>query len=360
MGCWCKIILIINPIHSGVWDGFLLSSFKLITTGVNNIVCAQPFACLPNHIVGKGVIKSLKAKSLGSMLITDSLVDEYEPFNKGLVTEEFLREQLESIELMQGPQGEKGDAFVFEDFTEEQLEALKGEQGPAGEQGPQGERGFQGARGETGEQGPQGEAGPQGEVGPQGPQGEKGEAGPQGEQGEKGDQGEPGPQGEQGPAGVFDAETIFEILNTENKTVLGAINELLELINGYHPGLPEGARIYYGYIPYQVWNGVVENYEQISEVLIKDEGSEIQTVVPEVLGKVALGDIPENALIIVTVPVLAELTVKKDNGFGGKVIFDEENAGANGIHITMDDMDCLLFGEFALVSGERFVHIDAK
>ena len=35
---------------------------ELINSGVNNIVCAQPFACLPNHIVGKGVIKALRAK----------------------------------------------------------------------------------------------------------------------------------------------------------------------------------------------------------------------------------------------------------------------------------------------------------
>ena len=28
--------------------------------GVPNIVCIQPFACLPNHVVGKGVIKQLK------------------------------------------------------------------------------------------------------------------------------------------------------------------------------------------------------------------------------------------------------------------------------------------------------------
>ena len=33
---------------------------ELITTGVPNIVCIQPFACLPNHVVGKGVIKALK------------------------------------------------------------------------------------------------------------------------------------------------------------------------------------------------------------------------------------------------------------------------------------------------------------
>lgn len=33
---------------------------ELITTGTPNIVCIQPFACLPNHVVGKGVIKTLK------------------------------------------------------------------------------------------------------------------------------------------------------------------------------------------------------------------------------------------------------------------------------------------------------------
>jgi predicted nucleotide-binding protein (sugar kinase/HSP70/actin superfamily) len=35
---------------------------ELINTGVPNIVCIQPFACLPNHVVGKGVIKQLKKK----------------------------------------------------------------------------------------------------------------------------------------------------------------------------------------------------------------------------------------------------------------------------------------------------------
>ena len=33
---------------------------ELILTDVPNIVCIQPFACLPNHVVGKGVIKVLK------------------------------------------------------------------------------------------------------------------------------------------------------------------------------------------------------------------------------------------------------------------------------------------------------------
>ena len=33
---------------------------ELLVSGVPNIVCIQPFACLPNHVVGKGVIKQLK------------------------------------------------------------------------------------------------------------------------------------------------------------------------------------------------------------------------------------------------------------------------------------------------------------
>ena len=33
---------------------------ELIDSGVENIACLQPFACLPNHVVGKGMIKPLK------------------------------------------------------------------------------------------------------------------------------------------------------------------------------------------------------------------------------------------------------------------------------------------------------------
>ena len=33
-----------------------------IESGIPNIVCVQPFACLPNHVVGKGVIKTIRSK----------------------------------------------------------------------------------------------------------------------------------------------------------------------------------------------------------------------------------------------------------------------------------------------------------
>ena len=43
-------------------EGWFLTGemVELILTDAPNIVCIQPFACLPNHVVGKGVIKALR------------------------------------------------------------------------------------------------------------------------------------------------------------------------------------------------------------------------------------------------------------------------------------------------------------
>ena len=43
-------------------EGWFLTGemVELVKTGTPNIVCIQPFACLPNHVVGKGVIKAIK------------------------------------------------------------------------------------------------------------------------------------------------------------------------------------------------------------------------------------------------------------------------------------------------------------
>ena len=45
-------------------EGWLLPAeiAELIEKGYGNVVCAQPFGCLPNHIVGKGVIRTIKQR----------------------------------------------------------------------------------------------------------------------------------------------------------------------------------------------------------------------------------------------------------------------------------------------------------
>lgn len=44
-------------------EGWLLTveMAELIEKGVNNVICTQPFGCLPNHIVGKGMMNTIKA-----------------------------------------------------------------------------------------------------------------------------------------------------------------------------------------------------------------------------------------------------------------------------------------------------------
>ncbi|MBR4873567.1 MAG: 2-hydroxyacyl-CoA dehydratase, partial [Clostridia bacterium] len=54
-----KPFLSIGNLYGEGW--FLAGEMvELITHGTPNIVCIQPFACLPNHVVGKGVIKKLR------------------------------------------------------------------------------------------------------------------------------------------------------------------------------------------------------------------------------------------------------------------------------------------------------------
>ena len=60
-----KIVDYATPIVSignQTGEGWFLTGemVELIHSGVNNIVCTQPFGCLPNHVVGKGVIKELR------------------------------------------------------------------------------------------------------------------------------------------------------------------------------------------------------------------------------------------------------------------------------------------------------------
>ena len=54
-------------IHNGVkmGEGWLLTSemLELAESGVKNIVCTQPFGCLPNHICGKGMMKPIKERN---------------------------------------------------------------------------------------------------------------------------------------------------------------------------------------------------------------------------------------------------------------------------------------------------------
>lgn len=52
-------------------EGWLLTAemMELIETGYPNVVCTQPFGCLPNHIVGKGMVRSVKEVYPGANIV---------------------------------------------------------------------------------------------------------------------------------------------------------------------------------------------------------------------------------------------------------------------------------------------------
>lgn len=109
-------------------EGWFLTGemLELIGEGVNNIVCTQPFGCLPNHVVGKGVIKAIrKAHPLSNIVAID-----YDPGASEV-------NQLNRIKLMLStakanlmndvPESEEADVNTVNDenaFSDDYVEAI--------------------------------------------------------------------------------------------------------------------------------------------------------------------------------------------------------------------------------------------
>lgn len=81
-------------------EGWLLTAemLELIDTGTPNIVCAQPFGCLPNHIVGKGMIRAIKNSHPESNIVA---VD-YDPGATRVNQENRIRLMLANARMMTG------------------------------------------------------------------------------------------------------------------------------------------------------------------------------------------------------------------------------------------------------------------
>ena len=53
-------------------EGWLLTAemLALCMEGFENIVCTQPFGCLPNHIIGKGMVRRIKELHAGANIVS--------------------------------------------------------------------------------------------------------------------------------------------------------------------------------------------------------------------------------------------------------------------------------------------------
>jgi len=54
---------IISTGHNNGEGWFLCAEIcQLLDEGVKNLVCVQPFGCLPNHVAGKGIFKEIRRR----------------------------------------------------------------------------------------------------------------------------------------------------------------------------------------------------------------------------------------------------------------------------------------------------------
>lgn len=101
-------------------EGWFLTAemIELIKSGAGNIVCMQPFACLPNHVTGKGMIKELRRRYPESNIVA---VD-YDPGASEV-------NQLNRIKLMMSVafknlKNKPSEAEPVEDGTEAEVETV--------------------------------------------------------------------------------------------------------------------------------------------------------------------------------------------------------------------------------------------
>lgn len=186
-----------------------------------------------------------------------------------------------------------------------------------------------------------------------------------------------GPSGAKGETGQNAVNPNFSIGTV---TTLDAGSQATVSLTGTYPnlklnfGIPRGAdgvsgggteevlpvekSMWYGRLKINEVGGAVIPYSSITADMIKNSNN-LTKQSPSTLGKTSLGlesSTETGDYIVVVVP--PEYTVKKDNGFGDKVIFNEDDAGTNGINITIDGNEYKLFGEILLAPAEIFIYID--
>lgn len=78
-------------------EGWLLVSnmIELIHQGANNIICAEPFGCLPNHIVGRGAIRKIMDNHPNANIV----VIDYDPSQSKINQENRIKLMLSNANL---------------------------------------------------------------------------------------------------------------------------------------------------------------------------------------------------------------------------------------------------------------------
>ena len=150
-----------------------------------------------------------------------------------------------------------------------------------------------------------------------------------------------------------------------SKIFLGAIN-ILRVYSGsqliWGSTSPKtGKPIYYGRLSISEVGGSVIQYNSLTDTMIKS-GTNINKTTSQTLNRKSISKQSETSkgdYIIVAVPKNEGCIVKKDNGLGYKVMFDEDVSGANGdVVLNIDGNEYEIYGEILISPAEIFIYID--
>lgn len=152
------------------------------------------------------------------------------------------------------------------------------------------------------------------------------------------------------PKGLFD---LYKAYNGELTTPEDFFKRLVELIDAKVPVIVPGT-IYYGYIQ----NAGVHRIADITADMITSAATMHKDELNANSYEVSL---PEGAMFVVAVEAGKGFKALQDDGVDGMCIFDENigehGTGANGIPLTIEGKEYLLYGEFVLVDCDAKVHV---
>ena len=184
-------------------------------------------------------------------------------------------------------------------------------------------------------------------------------------------------KGDTGAAGRDGTNAVNPNFTIGTVTTLGPNESATVTLSGTYPnlvlnfGIPRGAGqtvdtteyMYYGRLSIEDVGGRVIPYNNITENMILKgvTDGKLTKSAPHTLKKESLGlatTTAEGDYIVVAVPASKGYAVTRDNGIGGKVTFDEETSGANGIDININGITYKLYGMILLTQAEIFIYID--
>ena len=184
-------------------------------------------------------------------------------------------------------------------------------------------------------------------------------------------------KGDTGAAGRDGANAVNPNFTIGTVTTLGPNESATVTLSGTYPnlvlnfGIPRGVGqtvdtteyMYYGRLSIEDVGGRVIPYNNITENMILKgvTDGKLTKSAPHTLKKESLGlatTTAEGDYIVVAVPASKGYAVTRDNGIGGKVTFDEETSGANGIDININGITYKLYGMILLTQAEIFIYID--